>query len=219
MKNILILVCALFMLNTTYSQCTIDIPIIHNGICGNFTTPAPLRYEIGIYDVLDCNSSPYVKNVLIDSIVLNLQSSYPISVTSFTDIIPLETILNYDLIGQYLYMPDPCPLECYVICSRLVSTCQTGAILSLVGSNIACSQGVGEIQNPIPSFTLDSNGFIVGYENGNCPDESLIRYKYNVTDLSSNTLIYQTSPETDLLSADGDVSNFLQTILNGIFCQ
>ncbi len=162
MKNIFLFLLFFFSFVVS-AQCEINIGEPTRPNCGSGIVPILHKREVTLYSVVDCDKYVYEKDVVLDVLTIDFQTGLATSIAG---------IFQY-LAGQ-ITLIDPCPVECFIVCSRVSYRCGN----NILWSTYKCSQeyaGVPVVNTPpttvinppvngiLPAPTNDDSGCSGGF--------------------------------------------------------
>ena len=148
MKNIFLFLLFFFSFVVS-AQCEINIGEPTKPNCGSGIVPILHKREVTLYSVVDCDKYVYEKDVVLDVLTIDFQTGLATSIAG---------IFQY-LAGQ-ITLIDPCPVECFIVCSRVSYKCGN----NILWSPYKCSQeyaGVPVVNTP-PTTVINApvNGIL-----------------------------------------------------------
>lgn len=139
MKNIFLFLLFFFSFVTS-AQCEINIGEPTTPNCGSGIVPILHKREVTLYSVVDCDKYVYEKDVVLDVLTIDFQTGLATSIAG---------IFQY-LAGQ-ITLIDPCPVECFIVCSRVSYKCGN----NILWSTYKCSQEYAGVPVPPPTTVIN----------------------------------------------------------------
>ena len=139
MKNIFLFLLFFFSFVVS-AQCEINIGEPTKPNCGSGIVPILHKREVTLYSVVDCDKYVYEKDVVLDVLTIDFQTGLATSIAG---------IFQY-LAGQ-ITLIDPCPVECFIVCSRVSYKCGN----NILWSTYKCSQEYAGVPVPPPTTVIN----------------------------------------------------------------